>query len=160
MAKLESVIICGNALYILETREGVLRFEKIGFADMGNSPCILRSMQPDLVLDVGKLDFINILNCGETLLLEYTGKPEFPGLIKYFQQDDELCFYMDSDDKLIIHIQNCKKLANIETYTHTLKPLPTSTDIDMELEALDRDYKEKIDSLIAEVEEYQKKHSH
>jgi hypothetical protein len=133
MNSLESVLISGNHLFIMsKSAEGVLALEAMQYTStdvMG----IKKSYQHDMIIPPEHANNFGVEFHGEFVFVVPGDVNEINSMIKAETFDEWVCFYIDTDKKLIVHVQPKCEEYNFETYTHRPIHHKTAKEIEDEL---------------------------
>lgn len=137
MQYLESVFVSGNHLFIMsKSADGKLELSATEYA--GGTMDVFgvkKSYQPDMVIPPNEAQNFRINGFGEFLTIEPSETNEASSMIRVATFGDWVCFYIDTDKKLIVHVQAKSEEFNYDEYQH--KPIIGKTTKQLEDELLE-----------------------
>ena len=137
MQYLESVFVSGNRLFIMsKSADGKLDLAVTEYAGGTHDVFgVKKSYQPDMVIPPSEAQNFKIEGFGEFLTIVPSETNEASSMIRAAEFGDWVCFYIDTDKKLIVHVQQKSEESNYTKYEH--KPIIAKTSKQLEEELLE-----------------------
>ncbi len=151
---LESVFVSGNHLFILSSTDGKLDLNPIEFAS-GTMDVfgVKKSYQPDMLIPPNEK--FSIEGFGEFIVIKQdTG--EISSMIKAVAFDKWVCFYIDTDKKLIVHVQPQSEEYNFTQYEHKPISYKSTKELEQELQEMQEQQRNLLKTLADEIDEIAK----
>lgn len=151
MNSLESVFISGNNLFLLTKCDGVLALEHKEFSD-ADTLGVKKSAQHDLVISPEMANNFSVEIHGDSILILPDRVNEINSMIKAETFGDWVCFYIDTDKKLLVHVQAKDDEYNFADYTHHNIVYKTAKDIQQEMQKMQEEQAKLLEGLADSLE--------
>lgn len=156
--RLESIFGSGDNLFRLvskHTEDGdQLELLVDQYSDLHGVYGIKVSAQPDMSFPPESIDHIQINSFGNELILTINEEETsaIKGSIEVFANDEWVCFYLNIDYKLIIHVQPVTASYNFRDYEHKQMPKANIEKELADLEASGKRFNDKLAEMMEEID--------
>jgi hypothetical protein len=159
MKSLESIFISGSKIYTLSKDGDKLQLRAEEYSGLDDIIGVKRSFQPDMLIpSVEATNFAVEVN-GEFIVLKPFSRNEINHMIRAATIDDYTCFFIDTDKKLLVHVQPKTVDYNFDKYEY--KPIVSKTVAELERDILEMHKQEQdiLKNLVDSLEELDKAES-